>query len=204
VKKLCFGLMVALASAAAVLAASADSAASGLVGHVDVNDNTSGENTIGAFDRHADGTLTPMAGSPFAAGGVGIGNETVSQGALQLSSDGRCLLTVDARSNQISVLRIKPDGSLEAVVGGPVSSNGVDPVSIAVHGDLVYVANAGTTRALLPAPAKPTTPASHSTRAASCGRSPARPSRSRTRRSRATCSSAPTAASSSVPAWRLR
>jgi 6-phosphogluconolactonase (cycloisomerase 2 family) len=43
------------------------------------------------------------------------------------------------------VLRIKPDGSLDQVGGGPVDSNGVDPVSIAVHGDLVYVACAGTT-----------------------------------------------------------
>ncbi len=38
-----------------------------MFGHVYVNDNTSGTNTIGAFDRHADGTLTPEAGSPFAA-----------------------------------------------------------------------------------------------------------------------------------------
>jgi len=30
-----------------------------VVGHVYVNDNTAGTNTIGAFDRHADGTLTP-------------------------------------------------------------------------------------------------------------------------------------------------
>jgi 6-phosphogluconolactonase (cycloisomerase 2 family) len=50
---------------------------------------------------------------------------------------------VDAGSNQISVLRIKPDGSLQAAEGSPVASNGVNPVSIAVHRGLVYVANAG-------------------------------------------------------------
>jgi hypothetical protein len=33
-----------------------------LVGHVYVNDNTTGVNTIGAFDRHADGTLTRCRG----------------------------------------------------------------------------------------------------------------------------------------------
>jgi 6-phosphogluconolactonase len=109
-----------------------------------VNDNTGGVNTIGAFDRQADdGTLTPMPGSPFLAGGVGTGKGLASQGSLQRSSDGRYLLAVDAGSNQISVLRIKRDGSLEPVGGGPVSSNGVNPVSIAVYGDLVYVANAG-------------------------------------------------------------
>jgi 6-phosphogluconolactonase len=67
-----------------------------------------------------------------------------SQGALQQSSDGRYLLAVDAGSNQIYVVRIKPDGSLEPVGAGPVDSNGANPVSIAVHGNLVYVANAGT------------------------------------------------------------
>jgi len=41
------------------------------------------------------------------------------------------------------VLRIKHDGELGLVSAGPVSSNGNEPVSIAVHGRLVYVANAG-------------------------------------------------------------
>jgi 6-phosphogluconolactonase len=136
-------LAFALATAGAVLAGTA-SATSSTVGHVYVNDNTGGVNTIAAFDRHADGSLTPIPGSPFAAGGVGTGKGIASQGALQLSSDGRYLLAVDAGSNTISVLRIKPDGALEPVGGGPVSSNGANPVSIAAHGQLVYVANAGT------------------------------------------------------------
>jgi 6-phosphogluconolactonase (cycloisomerase 2 family) len=53
------------------------------------------------------------------------------------------VLAVDAGSNQISVLRIEHDGSLRAVPGSPFASNGVDPVSVAVQHDLVYVANAG-------------------------------------------------------------
>src|SRR4051794_983594 len=60
--RLRFGLSLALASACALLPARAASAVSGVVGHVYVNDNTRGVNTIGAFDRHADGTLTPMRG----------------------------------------------------------------------------------------------------------------------------------------------
>ena len=63
-------------------------------GHVYVDDNTAGTNTIGAFDRHADGTLTPTPGSPFAAGGAGTGATLPSQGAIQ--RDGRFLLAVDA------------------------------------------------------------------------------------------------------------
>src|SRR5262252_2001211 len=140
-------LLLATAAAAAAAgvpaAASASAQASPVVGHVYVNDNTAGANTIGVFDRHADGTLTPHAGSPFAAGGAGTGAGLASQGALQISPDGRFLIAVDAGSNQVSVLRIKPDGSVSLVPGGVVSSGGVLPVSAAIHGDLVYVANAG-------------------------------------------------------------
>src|SRR5215470_13451903 len=140
-------LVIAAAAAAAVAIPAAAAASTGspaVAGHVYVNDNTAGANTIGAFDRHADGTLSPQAGSPFPAGGAGTGAGLASQGALQIAPDGRFLLAVDAGSNQISVLRIKPDGSLGLVPGGVASSGGVLPVSAAVHGDLVYVANAGT------------------------------------------------------------
>ena len=136
------GLLALAVAAATILSASA-SAATNVVGHLYVNDNTAGTNTIAAFDRHADGTLTLLLGSPFVAGGTGTGTGIGSQGALQVSSDGRYLLAVDAGSNQISVLRIKSDGGLIPVGGGPVPSGGVEPVSIAVHANLVYVANAG-------------------------------------------------------------
>ena len=109
-----------------------------------VNDNTTGTNTIGAFDRHADGTLTPAAGSPFPTGGAGTGAGLASQGAIQITPDGRFLLAVDAGSNQISVLRIHRDGSLRLVPAGSSPPAASEPDSIAVHGNLVYVANSGT------------------------------------------------------------
>jgi 6-phosphogluconolactonase (cycloisomerase 2 family) len=135
-------LAVPVALAVPASASSLDHS-SAVTGHVYVNDNTTGTNTIAAFDRHADGTLSPEAGSPFAAGGAGTGSGLASQGALQTSPDGRFLIAVDAGSNQISVLRISGDGSLRLVPGGVVSSGGVLPVSVAVHDNLVYVANAG-------------------------------------------------------------
>jgi len=140
------GLILGLAAAAAVAVpavASASVTSSPVVGHVYVNDNTAGTNTIGAFDTHADGSLTPLAGSPFAAGGAGTGTGLASQGAIQIASGGRFLLAVDAGSNQISVLRIRSDGSLSPVPGGIVSSGGQKPVSVAAFGNLVYVANSG-------------------------------------------------------------
>jgi 6-phosphogluconolactonase len=134
------GLVAALVmgSTSGVLATSS---ASDVVGHVYVNNNTAGHNTISGFDRHADGTLSPTPGTPFNAGGAGVGSPTGSAGSLQRSGDGRYLLAVDAAANDISVLKVKPDGSLQLV--DERSSNGTTPVSIAVHGSLVYVANSG-------------------------------------------------------------
>jgi 6-phosphogluconolactonase len=129
-------------AAVAALSLAQSASASDVVGHVYVNDNTAGVNTIAAFDRHSDGTLTRLAGSPFKAGGAGTGIIIGSQGALQVTADGRYLVAVDAGSNQLSVLRIRRDGSLREV-GGPVWSGGTTPVSVAVSDDLVYVANEG-------------------------------------------------------------
>ena len=114
-----------------------------VVGHVYVDDNTAGSNTISGFDRHPDGSLTPVPGAPFATGGAGTGGGLASQGAIQVSADGRFLLAVDAGSSQISVLKIAPDGRLR--LSEVVSSDGPTPVSVAVHSNLVYVANAGAT-----------------------------------------------------------
>ena len=137
-----FALLALALAGPAVGSASADGR-SKVVGHVYVNDNTAGSNTIGAFDRHADGSLTPEQGSPFPAGGAGTGAGLASQGALQVSSDGRFLIAVDAGSNQISVLRIRRDGTLRLARHGVISSGGVLPVSITIHHELIYVANAG-------------------------------------------------------------
>jgi hypothetical protein len=137
-------LLAALLALGALLSGSATaSSSSSSGGYLYINDNTAGVNTVAGFQRHADGTLTPIPGSPFAVGGAGTGQPDASQGSLQLSADGRYLLAVDAGSNQISVLKIKTDGSLQSAEGSPVASNGVDPVSIAVSGKLVYVANQG-------------------------------------------------------------
>ena len=142
---LALALPAALVSPAVAGAApkSSDHHSSAVLGHVYVNDNSAGTNTIAAFDRHADGTLTAITGSPFPAGGSGTGAGIGSQGALQESADGKYLLAVDAGSDQISVLRIGPEGDLQLASGGLVSSGGSEPVSIAVHGGLVYVANGG-------------------------------------------------------------
>jgi 6-phosphogluconolactonase len=122
--------------------ASADGT-SPVVGYTYLDDNTAPANTIAGFERHADGSLSPIPGSPFPAGGAGLGAGLASQGAIQITNDGRYLLAVDAGSNQISVLRVTTNG-VPVLVGQPVGSGGTRPVSVAVSGaGLVYVANQG-------------------------------------------------------------
>ena len=135
------GLMLAPAVASAHL--SHLSHRSQRSGYVYVNDNSAAYNSVAGFRRNSDGSLTPLPGSPFTTGGAGTGIAIGSQGSLQPAFGGRFVLAVDAGSNQISVLAVRGDGSLRRLRGGPVSSRGLEPVSIAVHGNLVYVANAG-------------------------------------------------------------
>ncbi len=133
---------LALGALAATAATAGAAPPSRVVGHVYVDGNTPVANTVAVLDRHADGALTPNPGSPFATGGVGTGAGLASQGAIQSADHGRYLLAVDAGSNEISVLRVGRRG-IPREIGAPVSSGGIEPNSIAVHGDLVYVSNSG-------------------------------------------------------------
>ncbi len=141
-------LAAAAAAAAVPVSASASTNTSPVVGYTYVDGNTVTANTIDGFARHADGSLTALAGSPFSAGGAGLGSGLASQGAIQVTPDGRYLLAVDAGSNQISVLRLTA-GGVPVLAGQPVSSGGITPVSIAISPfGLVYVANQGTSTAV--------------------------------------------------------
>jgi 6-phosphogluconolactonase len=149
--RLCTRAVLAVGITAALVAPAAASAHTfhghhhgfGVAGHVYVNDNTATSNTVAGFRRWPDGSLTPLPGSPFGTGGGGTGTAVGSQGSLQSALGGRYVLAADAGSNQISVLAVGPGGRLDRVSGGTVASGGIEPVSIAVHGNLVYVANAG-------------------------------------------------------------
>jgi len=138
------GLLAATISLyGAATANAASPTAAPVVGYTYIDGNTATANTIDGYARHADGSLTALPGSPFAAGGAGLGSGLASQGAIQVTSDGRYLLAVDAGSNQISVLRLTA-GGVPVLVGQPVPSGGNTPVSIAISpSGLVYVANQG-------------------------------------------------------------
>jgi 6-phosphogluconolactonase (cycloisomerase 2 family) len=94
-------------------------------------------NEVVAFNRAADGTLSP-AGS-FPTGGLGSGGGLGNQGGLILDDD-RFLFAVNAGSDEISVLSVD-DSSLRLV--DKVPSGGMRPISLTLDGDLLYVLNAG-------------------------------------------------------------
>jgi 6-phosphogluconolactonase len=110
--------------------------------HVYVDGNTAGANTVAGFTRNADGSLTALPGSPFQVGGAGLAH-VPSQDAVKFADNGRYLLAVDPGSNQISVESVGRPGSLTPVPGSPFPSDGVEPNSIAVSRNLVYVSNLG-------------------------------------------------------------
>jgi 6-phosphogluconolactonase (cycloisomerase 2 family) len=105
-------------------------------------DNTAG-NQVLAYHRAADGRLSP-AGA-YRTGGLGgqlagsVVDHLASQGSLSYDPEHALLYAVNAGSNTISVFAVAGDRlSLRQVIG----SGGEFPVSVAVHGDLVYALNA--------------------------------------------------------------
>jgi DNA-binding beta-propeller fold protein YncE len=139
---------VALAAAGPATAATAGfpAAGYGAAGARDAvfvqTDNTSG-NEVVAYHRAADGTLTLVATYP--TGGLGgqlagsVVDHLASQGSLTYDPVHGLLYAVNAGSDTFSVFAVAGDRLfLRQVIG----SGGQFPVSIAVHGDLVYALNA--------------------------------------------------------------
>ena len=107
--------------------------ASPVIGHVYLDDNT-------ARHKHDQRFRPPPRRFPHAACGVSLRRRRRRHGRSvgshrrarsQVTNDGRFLIAVDAGSNQVSVLRINFDGSLQLVPNGVVSSDGPTPVSVA-------------------------------------------------------------------------
>lgn len=124
-------------SLAAALSASRASTAA--VGQLYTLSNSASGNAVLAFDRDEDGSLSP-AGS-YATGGKGTGTGLGNQGAVVLGQRGHILLAVNAGSNEISSFIVREDGRLK--LASTVPSGGTRPVSVTIHGRLVYALNAG-------------------------------------------------------------
>jgi 6-phosphogluconolactonase len=104
-----------------------------------VQTNDAKRNEVVVFDRYADGTVAPLG--RFDTGGRGTGvPHLASQSSLALNGDGSLLLVTNAGSDQLSLFRVEDLGlRLES----RAATSGSMPTSVAVHGELAYVLNAG-------------------------------------------------------------
>jgi 6-phosphogluconolactonase len=105
--------------------------------------NNATANSVLAYRIGAGGALVPYGS--FSTHGTGLATSLADQGALALTSDHQWLLVVDAGSNQVSVFHVNAAGLSLPLLSytDRISSGGLVPVSIAIHGSLAYVLNAG-------------------------------------------------------------
>ncbi len=107
-------------------------------GAVYVLGNQPSGNAVIAYDRDADGTLTPAGQYP--TGGLGTGAGLGSQNAVILDDAGRHLYAVNAGSDTLSSFAVTR-GGLRLL--STVDSGGDVPISVTVHGDRLYALNTG-------------------------------------------------------------
>ena len=117
---------------------------SGAPGAVFTQTNAVAGNSVVAFARAEDGSLS-YAGT-FATGGNGIGGTNdplTSQYSLILSDNAKLLFVVNAGSNSISTFRV--DGANLSLVG-TTGSGGYLPTSLAIAHQTLYVLNANSNK----------------------------------------------------------
>ena len=95
-------------------------------------------NHVAVYDRMRDGSLKARPLVP--TGGFGTGAGLGSQGAIALSDSRRWLLVSNAGSDDVTVFHVDND---RLKLAGRFPSGGHTPISITIHGRLVYVLNAG-------------------------------------------------------------
>lgn len=101
--------------------------------------NPTGPNVVEVFARNRlTGRLTYQ--SRVSTGGQGNFNAGASS-QHSIVTDGQYLYAVNPGSDDITVFSVRQDGSLRAI--GRTPSGGPSPVSLALHDDLLYVANQG-------------------------------------------------------------
>jgi 6-phosphogluconolactonase (cycloisomerase 2 family) len=130
-----------------ISSSAAEGRAASTSGGVYTMTNATSGNSIVAFSRDADGSLSRVG--EFPTGGLGTGGTVdplQSQYSILLddgeNGDGhRTLLVVNAGSNDVSAFQVADDASLRLV--GRVASGGTLPVSLAIQRNLLYVLNAG-------------------------------------------------------------
>jgi len=102
-------------------------------GYVYVNNNASGPNSVSAFSVDANGALTPIAGSPFASGGSGVGGGFFAANRATIGTAGKFLFAANEQTNNVSVFAIDPaTGVLTLVPGSPFLTGGASGSGISL------------------------------------------------------------------------
>src|SRR4051794_14857494 len=133
------GFALAVSALAATAPAEA-STSSGVDGAVFALTDNLAANTVAAYERLPGGALRPAG--IYRTGGLGgqlagsVVDHTASQGALALDRAAGLLYAVNAGSDTLTVFDVHGDRLDRRQV---VGSGGAFPVSVAVHGNLVYV-----------------------------------------------------------------
>jgi 6-phosphogluconolactonase (cycloisomerase 2 family) len=116
------------------------------------------DNTVSAYSIAANGALTPVTGSPFAAGSCPI--------SVAVEPKGKFAYVVNQSDNNVSAYSIGANGALTPITGSPFAA-GSAPISVAVDptDKFAYVANIsdnnvsaysiGANGALTPVPGSP-------------------------------------------------
>lgn len=102
--------------------------------------NAAAGNAVVAYPRNPDGTLGDPAYYP--TGGLGSGGGLGNQGAMAVSHDRQFVYVVNAGSNDITVFKVV--GNTLNVIQR-IGSAGIEPISVALRGGLLYVLNDGGT-----------------------------------------------------------
>lgn len=108
--------------------------------HVYILSNEVSGNALLEYKRTNEGYL--VLHTAYNTGGTGTGGGLGNQGAVIYTEDEEALLNVNPGSNSISSFKVTGNG---LQLKSTVVSGGMRPVSIAQHGNIVYVLNAGGT-----------------------------------------------------------
>jgi 6-phosphogluconolactonase len=134
-------MLLALATAALPMYASADANDVDSAHAVFVMSNATDRNEVIAFARATDGSLQETHRFPTGGRGSGGNHDPLeSQGSLTLSQDHSLLFAVNAGSGEVSVFQVH---GATLVLSDKVLSEGSEPNAVAQHGNLVYVVNTG-------------------------------------------------------------
>jgi 6-phosphogluconolactonase (cycloisomerase 2 family) len=101
--------------------------------------NQAAGNHVASFWRGENGNLT--RDNEYATGGAGSAGGLGSQDALVWDKKLQRFFAVNAGDNTISMLALDADGVMSPL--SSIASGGTKPISLAVHGDTVYVLNYG-------------------------------------------------------------